>query len=98
MTRCKIALLVWLTTAPVASAADLAAIKPRMQRFVDEGVVAGVVTVVGNSKGIVHQEAVGFSNLENKQPMGKDSLFRIASMTKPVTAIDIMQLVEDGKL
>jgi len=76
----------------------LAAIAPRMQQFVEEGTVAGAVTVVGNSKGIVHHEAVGYQNLEAKQPLTKDSLFRIASMTKPITAIGIMQLQDEGKL
>src|SRR5262249_39625753 len=43
-------------------------------------------------------EAVGYQDLEAKRPMPKDALFRIASMTKPVTAIGIMMLVEEGKL
>ena len=79
-------------------ASKLATIAPRMQQFVDEGTVAGVVTVVGNSAGIVHHEAVGFANLESKLPMPKDAVFRIASMTKPITAIGIMILQEEGKL
>jgi CubicO group peptidase (beta-lactamase class C family) len=74
----------------------LAAIAPRMQQFVDEGTVAGAVTVVGNANGIVHHEAIGYQNLESKQPLTKDALFRIASMTKPITAIGIMQLQEEG--
>src|SRR5688572_27756000 len=80
------------------SPSKLSAIRPRMQQFVDEGTAAGVVTVVGNSKGIVHHEAVGYQNLESKQPLSKDALFRIASMTKPITAIGIMQLQEEGRL
>ena len=78
--------------------AKLAAIGPRMQQFVDEGTVAGVVTVVGNSRGVVHHEAVGLLNLESKTPMPKDAVFRIASMTKPITAIGIMILHDEGKL
>src|SRR5262245_23456751 len=76
----------------------LSAIAPRIQQFVDEGTIAGAVTVVGNSLGIVHHEAVGLQNLETKRPLAKDALFRIASMTKPITAIGIMQLQEEGKL
>ena len=79
-------------------ASKLAAIAPRMQQFVDEGTVAGVVTVVGNSAGIVHHEAVGFANLESKTPMPKDAVFRIASMTKPITAIGIMMLQQEDRL
>ena len=76
----------------------LAAIAPRMQQFVEEGQIAGAVTVVGNKDGIVHHEAVGFQNLESQTPMAKDSVFRIASMTKPITAIAIMMLQDEGKL
>ena len=76
----------------------LSAIGPRMQQFVDEGTVAGIVTVVGNSHGVVHHEAVGFQNLESQSPMPKNAVFRIASMTKPITAIGIMILQDEGKL
>jgi CubicO group peptidase (beta-lactamase class C family) len=76
----------------------LAAIAPRMQQFVDDGTVAGAVTVVGNAQGIVHHEAVGWLNLESKTPMPKDAVFRIASMTKPITAIGIMMLQDEKKL
>jgi CubicO group peptidase (beta-lactamase class C family) len=78
--------------------AKLEAIAPRMQRFVEEGVVAGAVTVVGNAQGVQQLDAVGFQNLESKQPMPKNAVFRIASMTKPITAIGIMILQDEGKL
>src|SRR5262245_61721151 len=93
-----IAIETLICSAEELNVAKLSAIKPRMQQFVDEGTVAGVVTVVGSSKGIVHHEAVGYQNLESKQPLAKDALFRIASMTKPITAIGIMQLQEKGQL
>ena len=70
----------------------LAAIAPRMQQFVEEGVIAGAVTVVGNAQGIVQSRRGWLSDLESKQPLPKDAVFRIASMTKPITAIGIMQL------
>ena len=95
-------LLLTIVVPSVGSAAEfdhakLEAIAPRMQQFVDEGTVAGAVTVVGNAQGIVHHEAVGFQNLESKQPMPKDAVFRIASMTKPITAIGIMQPAGRGQ-
>ena len=79
-------------------AARLKAIPERMQKFVDEQHLAGVVTVVGRKDGIVSYEALGTANLEKSQPMTKNTLFRIASMTKPITAIGIMILAEEGKL
>jgi hypothetical protein len=42
-------------------------------------------------------EAVGYQDLESKQPMKADTIFRIASMTKPFTAVGIMILVEEGQ-
>src|SRR5262249_8832755 len=78
--------------------AKLAEIRTRMQAFVDAAELAGAVTVVGRKSGIIHHEAVGSLNLESKQPMPKDAVFRIASMTKPITAIAIMILVDEGKL
>lgn len=76
----------------------LAEIKPRMQQFVDAQELAGAVTVVGNAQGIVSLEVVGQRDREANQPMTRDTLFRIASMTKPITALAVMQLVDDGKL
>ena len=75
-----------------------AGIKPAMQKFVDDGDLAGAVTLVGNKDGILSHEAVGQRDLADKSPMRKDALFRIASMTKPITAIAIMILVDEGKL
>lgn len=95
---CLASLLASVSLAAEFDHAKLAAIALRMQQFVDEQTAAGVVTVVGNAQGILHHQAVGFQNLESRQPMPKDALFRIASMTKPVTAIGIMQLQEQGKL
>jgi CubicO group peptidase (beta-lactamase class C family) len=76
----------------------LEAIPARMQKFVDSGDLAGAVCVVGRRDGIVHESAVGFSNLATKEPAKASTLFRIASMTKPITAIGIMILADEGKL
>src|SRR4051794_24338006 len=78
-----------------ARAADLdptrlGAVRPRMQRFVEERQVAGAVTVVGTSRGVAGLEAVGRLRLDSREPMPGDALFRIASMTKPITAAGIL--------
>ena len=91
-------LLPRLTPAGEFDSARLATIRDAMQKFVDKEQVAGVVTVVGTSRGIASHEAVGSLTLEPKTEMKKESLFRIASMTKPITAIGIMILVDEGKL
>jgi CubicO group peptidase (beta-lactamase class C family) len=76
----------------------LSAIRTRMQRFVDNKEIAGAVTLVGRHNKVLSVEAVGSRNLEKGLPMRPDTLFRIASMTKPVTALAIMMLVEEGKV
>lgn len=81
-----------------ADTGKLDQIRTRMQAFVDQGEIAGIVTVVGRRSGIVSHEALGKMTLEKGQPMPKDALFRIASMTKPITALGIMMLVDEGKL
>jgi CubicO group peptidase (beta-lactamase class C family) len=65
---------------------------------VGEGAVSGAVTVVARQGKVVHFEAHGVMNLESKKPMAKDSLFRLASTTKPVTTVAILMLMEEGKL
>ena len=82
----------------VAHPDKLKEIPAAMQKFVDDNDLSGAVTVVGRKDGVVAFDAVGQRNLEAKAPMTKDTLFRIASMTKPVTAIGIMILADEGKL
>ncbi len=82
----------------VAHPEKLRAIPAAMQKFIDEGELAGAVTVVGRKDSILAFDAVGLADVSAKRPMTKDTLFRIASMTKPITAIGIMILYDEGKL
>ena len=66
------------------------------QRYVDEGKLAGVVSVVARDGAIVHFEAVGQRGADDDRPLTKDALFRIFSMTKPITAVAAMILYEEG--
>jgi CubicO group peptidase (beta-lactamase class C family) len=75
-----------------------ARLREPMQRFVDQGDISGAVVLVGDADGVVGVEAVGRRNLKDDLPMRPDTLFRIASMTKPITAIGIMMLADEGKL
>ena len=78
--------------------AKLAVLRQKMQRYVDQHVVAGAVTVIGSKDGIASLEAFGQQNIADSKPMTPDALFRIASMTKPITAMAIMILQEESKL
>jgi CubicO group peptidase (beta-lactamase class C family) len=68
-----------------------------MASHVDGGKIPGLVTIVGRREE-VHVDAVGVRTAGNEEPMRPDSIFRISSMTKPVTGVATMILVEDCKL
>lgn len=70
----------------------------RMEKFVEERQIAGAVTLVARQGQVVRLDAVGFSSLEKETPMRDDNLFWIASMTKPITALAVMMLQDEGKL
>lgn len=67
------------------------------QREVDDGRLAGAVTLVARHGKVVHYEAVGRYGVDNDKVMDKDALFRIYSMTKPITTVAMMMLYEEGK-
>jgi CubicO group peptidase (beta-lactamase class C family) len=79
------------------SSERLARIRPFMQRYVDDGKLAGIVTVVARKGRIVHFETVGKLNLETGEQLRDDSLFRIYSMSKPIVTTAAMILYEEGK-
>ncbi len=76
----------------------LAKIPQRMKSFVDRQTVAGAVTLVAHGSDIMEFDATGMADVEAGHAMQKDTIFQIMSMTKPVTAIGIMMLAEEGKL
>jgi CubicO group peptidase (beta-lactamase class C family) len=69
-----------------------------MQKAINDHEIAGAVTVVETKKKVLHCEAVGQANIERQEPMTPDTLFWIASMTKPVTAAAVLMLQDEGKL
>ncbi len=79
------------------SSARLQRVHQHMQEFIDKGQVAGVVTLIARQGKVVHYEAQGYRNREEKIPMQKDDLFVIMSMTKPIASTALMMLYEEGK-
>lgn len=65
--------------------------------WVDEGRIAGVVTLVARRGRVVHLDAYGMGDVENDEPMTEDTYFRLFSMTKPVTSVALLTLYEEGK-
>ena len=80
------------------SAERLERIPSAAQGFIDEGQLAGAVTVVARRGKVAHFEAYGMMDIEADKPMQKDTIFRIYSMTKPIAAVGVMMLCEEGKL
>ncbi len=95
---CLACALLSAAPAPGVNKAALQRIPANLKRFVDDGTVAGVVTLVSRHGEIVEFEAQGTADIEAGRPMKKDTIFQIMSMTKPVTAVGIMMLAEEGKL
>lgn len=106
-----IGIILWLTTA-ASMAAQIEIVHPSrlgfdaerldrlpeaMQAMVDSGELSGIVTLVARDRRVVHFEAYGMQDVESGQPMTLDTIFRIYSMTKPVTGVAMMMLYEQGK-
>ena len=87
------------TAAPEAvglSSARLARVEPLMQRYIDEGKLAGILTMVARQGQVVHFETYGHRDREAQDPMAEDTIFRIYSMTKPITSTAVLMLYEEG--
>jgi CubicO group peptidase (beta-lactamase class C family) len=69
-----------------------------LRRAVEAKEVPGVVAIAANDKGVIYEGAFGTRNLAQGAAMTPDTIFRIASMTKAVTSVAAMQLVEQGRL
>ena len=80
------------------SSARLRRIDEVVQRYIDAKKISGAVTLVARKGRVVHFEARGLMDVESKAPMRTDTLFRMASSTKPVTGVAIMMLIEEGKV
>jgi CubicO group peptidase (beta-lactamase class C family) len=80
------------------SSERLQRIHETIQRHVDAGDISGAVTLVASRGRIVHLEAHGLMDIESKKPMEKDTIFRLASMSKPITAVAVLMMIEEGKV
>ena len=78
------------------SAERLERIRPVMQNYVDDGRIPGFLTVVARRGKIVHFETIGMRDIENNKPIEADTIFRIHSMSKPITSVAVMILYEEG--
>ncbi len=79
------------------SAKRLARIDAHLQQLIDRGIAPNAVTFIARKGKIVHHKAFGYRNLEQKTPLQKDDIFRIASQTKALTSVAVMMLYEEGR-
>jgi len=87
-----------ISAAPSFPQQGATALSAFLQSATDRGDVPGVVVAVVNKDGMLYNEAFGQSSTLSNRPMTKDTIFNMASMTKPVTSVAIMMLVDEGKL
>src|SRR6516162_5924404 len=80
------------------SSERLARIQQTVKRHIDAHDIAGAVTLVARRGRIAQFEAYGLADLDSRKPMSKDSLFWIASISKPITGVAILMLLEEGKV
>src|SRR5262245_51395523 len=75
----------------------LARIAEHFQRYIDAGKLAGTLTLVARGGKVAYFEAQGHLESERRRPVTRDSVFRIYSMTKPITSVGLMMLYEQGR-
>ena len=80
------------------SSARLQRIHEAVQRHIDAHDISGAVTVVARKGRLAHLEAHGLMDTDTKKGMSKDTLFWIASMTKPITGTAVLMLMEEGRI
>src|SRR3954469_20956440 len=93
-----LAVAFFLTVPQVVTAQDAAAIDAVLRAAIERKDVPGVVALVTNRDRVLYQGAFGVADVSTGRELTPDALFRIASMTKPITSLALMQLVEQGKL
>jgi CubicO group peptidase (beta-lactamase class C family) len=79
------------------SSPRLARIGEHFQRYIDAGKLAGVLTLVARRGQIAYLEPQGHLEIERRRPVTRDAVFRIYSMTKPITSVGLMMLYEQGR-
>lgn len=96
--RIALALALSATLTGFAQHQTLLGIGQAMEKMIASQEIAGAVTVVVTKDRIAHLETTGMADVASKRPMTPDTMFWIASMTKPVTGVAILMLQDEGKL
>ena len=73
-------------------------IQRTIDAYIQNQELAGGALLVRRDEEVLYENTFGYSNIATRQPIAKDSLYRLMSMTKPITAVAVMQLAEQGKI
>ena len=91
-----------LTEAPPASqkfsVERLQRIDNMIKKYIDAGKMHGATALIARNGKIIYYRGFGYDDKENKKPMKRDAIFRIASQTKAITSVGVMMLYEEGKI
>src|SRR5688500_481378 len=99
MTRLiAIVVLVLISRALAEDASTIPAVTTAIQSAIDAGEIPGAVTAVVTRDSLIDLQAVGYADVASKRPMTPDTIFWVKSMTKPVTAVEVLMLQDEGKL
>lgn len=79
------------------SSSRLARIGDHMKRYIDAGKIAGALTLVARRGQIAYLEPLGHLEVERRRPVTSEAIWRIYSMTKPITSVGLMMLYEEGR-
>jgi len=91
-------LLFWAVLPALADGRKLPGVRAAMEKMIATNEIAGAVTVVVTKDKVLHFESTGFADVAAKKRMTADTLFWVASMTKPITGTAVLMLQDEGKL
>ena len=80
------------------SSGRLERVNRAMQKYVDQNLMAGMIVLVACQGQVAHLEKFGWQEIATNRPMAFDTIFRVYSMTKPITSAAVMMLLEEGKI
>jgi CubicO group peptidase (beta-lactamase class C family) len=79
------------------TARHIAVVDAAMQAYVDQGKIAGIATLIAHRGEIAHLGCYGKLDLADGRPVRPDSIFRLSSLTKPITSVAALMLHEEGR-
>ena len=83
---------------PILDQQKLATINQKLQAEIDQGKIPGINYLIAHKGQILYRKELGYMDIEAKKPMLPETIFRVYSLTKPVTSVAILQLMEAGLL